>query len=252
MIPARVFESGPFYCSIMFSKSTEYYDRICLGFKDYEAECELIEKMIREHAAEAKSILDIACGTGEHARILTENFGYKVDGLDYEEGFVEIARSKCPGGKFVQGDMTGFNLGREYDVVTCLFSAIGYAKTVKKTEEAISCFKNHLKRDGVMLVEPWIEPRRFGDGGLYLRTVDEPAFKGARTGRSEVFGKISRITFDYLIVTEDETIRETEVHELGLLTREELLGCFERNGLIVEYDEEGLMDRGLVIAKHSI
>ena len=229
----------------MFSKSVEFYDEIVKEFKDYDKECRDIDKRIKSINPEAKTILDVACGTGEHALILSRDYGYEVDGIDLEEGFIELASKKCPEGRFEVADMTDFELDRKYDVVTCLFSAIGYAGTLEKTSKAIGCFKDHLNEDGVMLVEPWIDPREFENGNSFLRTVDRDGFKAARIGRSEVFGNISRVTFDYLVVVKDEVYRETEVHELVLLSREELLGCFEENGLDYEYDDVGLMDRWL-------
>ena len=242
---------GSFFCfgGIMFSKSVEFYDEIVKEFKDYDKECLDIDKRIKQLNPEAKTILDVACGTGEHALILSRDYGYEVDGIDLEDGFVELASKKCPVGRFEIADMTDFNLGKKYDVVTCLFSAIGYAGSLEKTSDAIGCFKNHLKESGVMLVEPWIDPDKFENGNSFLRTVDKDGFKAARIGRSEVFGNISRLTFDYLVVVKDEVYRESEVHELVLLTREELLGCFEVNGLNYEYDKIGLMDRGLVTAR---
>lgn len=234
----------------MFSKSFDYYDKIVKEFKDYKKECADIHERIQNELPGAKTILDVACGTGEHALILQEVYGYEVDGIDLEEGFVKHAKEKCPRGDFSVADMTEFELGKQYDVVTCLFSAIGYAGSLEQTKCAIACFKNHLRQKGVMMVEPWIDPDKFEHGQTFLRTVDKEGFKAARIGRSEVFGKTSRVTFEYLVAVEDEIIRETEVHELCLLTYEELLDCFHANELETDFDAVGLMNRGLVIARN--
>ena len=73
----------------------------------------------------------------------------------------------------------------------------------------------------------------------------------ARLSYSEIVGKISRITFEYLIGADGKLLRESEVHELGLLTNEELSGCFDANGLDYEFDEKGLTDRGLFVARQA-
>jgi len=232
----------------MFSKSFKYYDRIYCEFKDYEGEAKNLDGIIREKLPAAKTILDIACGTGEHARILTEEYGYAVDGVDVEPGFLEIAQEKCPASKFSLADMTDFDLGKQYDVVTCLFSAIGYVKTVENTTKAIASFARHLRPRGIMLVEPWISVEKFEGGRFHLRTVDADDLKVARLSYSEIIESISRITFEYLIGVDGNIMRETEVHELGLLTTDELAGCFRENGLTFEYNVEGLMDRGLFVA----
>src|SRR5687768_13738773 len=113
----------------MFSNSAEYYDRIYSKFKNYEEECEKIQKILQIRQPHASTILDVACGTGKHAQILHDEYGYSIDGVDLEEKFVETARENIPSGNFYQADMTNFSLGKTYDVVMCLFSSIGYVKT---------------------------------------------------------------------------------------------------------------------------
>lgn len=81
----------------MFNESAELYDLIYGSFKNYATETADLVALIRAQHPNAKTILDVACGTGEHARLLTEQFGYEVDGLDLNPSFVRIARGKLPG-----------------------------------------------------------------------------------------------------------------------------------------------------------
>ena len=75
----------------MYSRTAQYYDLI-YGFKDYSAEAEKITALIREELPTANTILDVACGTAEHAKLLSEQF--EVNGIDLEPAFIEIAREK--------------------------------------------------------------------------------------------------------------------------------------------------------------
>ena len=54
--------------------------------------------------------------------------------------------------------MTDFDLATTYDAVTCLFSAIGYVRTVDRMNRAVACMARHVKPGGVLIVEPWITP----------------------------------------------------------------------------------------------
>ncbi len=65
----------------MFSVTAEIYDAI-YGFKDYAGEAMKIRQLIARERPGARTILDIACGTGEHARLLSPDF--EVDGIDLE------------------------------------------------------------------------------------------------------------------------------------------------------------------------
>ena len=93
----------------MFSASAEFYDLIYSTFKDYRAEGEQIARLLRGLNPACESVLDVGCGTGEHARLLAAQ-GFRVDGLDLDPAFVQIARHKHPAGRFFEGDMCAFSL----------------------------------------------------------------------------------------------------------------------------------------------
>jgi len=53
----------------MFLESPELYDAI-YHFKNYAHECQLLRAVIAVAAPGARTILDVACGTGEHDKFL--------------------------------------------------------------------------------------------------------------------------------------------------------------------------------------
>jgi len=232
----------------MFSKTASLYDLIYSSFKDYSAEAAQIAGLIQSIRPDAKSVLDVACGTGEHARILAERFGYNVDGVDIEPEFVRIAQQKNPKGRFMQADMREFDAGRRYDVVLWLFSAIAYVKTLDGLITTLSHFARHLADNGLILVEPWFTPVAWKPGTLNMVTAEAESLKVCRMGRSEVEGTISKIIFEYLVGDRDGIHHLQEVHELGLFTVEQMKACFEAAGLSVRYDEQGPSGRGLYVA----
>jgi ubiquinone/menaquinone biosynthesis C-methylase UbiE len=92
----------------MFATSHQYYDKI-YSFKNYPDEADKIAALIRREHPTAKTILDVACGTAEHAKLLSAPFS--VDGIDIEPGFVEAAKAEVPSGQFYVADMRSFELG---------------------------------------------------------------------------------------------------------------------------------------------
>lgn len=233
----------------MFTKSAQYYDLIYSSFKDYSSEAEKISKIIKTLSPKAQTILDVACGTAEHAKLLNENYNYQVDGIDLDENLLEIARQKSPNARFEIADMTNFQLGKQYDIVMCLFSAIGYVKTLENVRKTLQCFRNHLSPNGSIIIEPWFTPDGWEAGHIYMKTVESDNLKVCRMSISKRDGNLSKLHFEYLIGTSEEIQHETEYHELALFTVEEMMNCFEAIGLEVDYDAIGISGRGLYTAK---
>lgn len=232
----------------MFTSSAELYDLIYSEFKDYPAEAAEIAALIRGLHPGARTVLDVACGTGEHAKLLAEKHGFIVDGLDLDPSFVRIAQGKLGSGSVYQADMTSFDLARKYDVILCMFSSIGYVRTLENVERAIRCFRNHLNDGGSILVEPWFGPDFIEHGRVSVNTAQSDTVKVARMSRLEVDGRLSRIHFEYLIGRRDGIEHAVEVHELGLFTTDEMAECFQRAGIKVKHETKGPSGRGLFIA----
>jgi SAM-dependent methyltransferase len=232
----------------MFTETAELYDLIYSSFKDYAAETAALANLIRERHPRARTILDVACGTAEHARRLTDDFGYEVDGLDLDPVFARIARAKLPRGSVYEGDMTTFELSRRYDVVLCLFSSIGYVRTLDNVRRTLERFRAHLAEGGILLVEPWFPPGFLQPGYTSVNTAKDSEVNVARMSFMEVDDRMSRIVFEYLIGRTTGIERAREVHELGLFTTDEMTACFRDVGLDVTHDPKGLSGRGLFLA----
>jgi SAM-dependent methyltransferase len=234
----------------VFTASAEYYDLIYSTFKDYAVETAQIATLLRRSSPQCRTVLDVACGTGEHARRLAAE-GFLVDGVDLSPAFVGIATRKHPAGRFVVGDMSDFDLGRRYDAVLCLFSSIGYLRTLDRVAAAFACFRRHLTDEGVLLVEPWFGPGVLDPAQVARNRGESDGVVVDRVSRVEVDGRMSRLIFDYEIADAAGTRQATEVHELGLFSTDELLEALRKAGFNPEHDPHGLIGRGLYVARAS-
>lgn len=229
----------------MFYKSAAFYDAI-YSFKDYQTEAEKLHTLIEQYKrSSGQALLDVACGTGQHTRQLREH--YAIEGLDLDPGLLEVARQNCPGVAFHQGDMIDFELSRQFDVLTCLFSAIGYVRTVENLNRTIANFARHLRAGGVAIVEGWLLPEQFQAGHLGATFVDQPELKIARLNTSSMVGNVSVLHFHYLVGTPDGISTFTEDHELGLFTDAEYRAAFASAKLELHVDMEGLTGRPVYI-----
>jgi SAM-dependent methyltransferase len=228
----------------VFSRSARIYDAIYESVRDYPREAAELDRLIQERRPGARTLLDVACGTGAHLEHLS---GYEVEGLDLDPEMLAVARERLPDVAFHEGDMVAFDLGRRFDAVVCMFSSIGYVRTEKRLRSAIASMARHLEPGGVLVVEPWLSPADWLDRHIGAVFVDEPELKIARMNVSQREGNVSIIEFEYLVGTPDGIERFTETHELGLFTVEEYLGAFRAAVVEADYDPEGPMGRGLYV-----
>jgi ubiquinone/menaquinone biosynthesis C-methylase UbiE len=227
--------------------AAKYYDKI-YSFKDYEQEASKITLVIEQRLqSEGRRMLDVACGTGKHIEYLKDEFD--VEGLDVSREMLDIARVRNPNVTFHQADMIDFDLDKKFDVITCLFSAIAYAKTFELAARAIACMSRHLVAGGLLIIEPWFPPEVWHAGTVHAMLIDEPNLKIARVNTSFVKGRISYFDLHHLIGTPEGTTHFVEHHELGLFTIEEMKQMFADAGLSVSYNVKGIAGRGLYIGE---
>ena len=228
----------------MFTKSAEFYDAF-FDYKDYAAESKQLHALLLEHNPHARTLLDVGCGTGKHVEHLSDY--YQVEGLDLSADLLEVARRRCPVIPFHQANMVDFRLNRDFDVITCLFSSIGYVRTVENLQGTVSSMAYHLRPGGVVVVEPWFTPDNYWKGIVTAKFVDEPELKVARMYTTELKGRVSVFDINYLVGTPQGITLFKERHELGLFTHEEYLKAFRKAGLKVLYDATGLCERGMYL-----
>jgi SAM-dependent methyltransferase len=233
----------------MYSNWAHLYDRI-YEWKDYRDESSKLLHLIRARLPEAKTLLDVACGTAKHLEFLGEHF--EVEGLDLEPKTLDVARARLPRVAFHEGDMRAFDLGKRFDVVTCLFSSVGYLADVEDLRNAIATMALHLSSPGLLAVEPWIFPENWrSDNPLDGSWTDEPEIKIARIILSDRVGDKTKLDLHILVGTTDSIEHLTSVHEMTLFARGEYEDAFRSAGLEVEFDEEGLMGRGLFLGRRN-
>lgn len=221
-----------------------YYDAV-YGFKDYAAEATRVAEVVRARRPGARTLLDVACGTGKHLEALREVF--EVEGADLDESLLAIASGRLGRVPLHVADMRTLELERRFDAVTCLFSAVGHLGSADELDAAVAAMARHLEPGGVLVVEPWLEPQAWQAGRPTLLTVDEPDLKIARVTHPARRDTTSIIDYYYLVATPEGVEHHEEHHELQLFTAAEMRRAFERAGLEVEHDPEGLTGRGLFI-----
>lgn len=232
----------------IYRELARFYD-VIYSWKDYAKEARRVFALAKKYGrAGGRELLEVACGTGKHAAQLSKRFD--VTGADINDGMLEVARRNVKGVKFVQADMAALDLGRQFDVITCLFSSIGYMKTYPRLKRAIAAFERHLKPGGALVIEPWFTRATFKPGKVSAGVYGDDELRVARVAVSTVRGILSVMDMHYLVGERDQDVKHyTDRHELAMFEPAKFLRFMRDAGLTPRFLKNGLMqDRGLYVA----
>jgi ubiquinone/menaquinone biosynthesis C-methylase UbiE len=98
-----------------------------------------------------KKMLDVCCGTGTVAEMLTEE-GFKLAGFDLSEPMIREARRKAAKNKldirYEVMDAATFDMGEVYDAAFSFFDSLNYITDPQRLDMAIKRVAAHVKPGG--------------------------------------------------------------------------------------------------------
>src|SRR4249919_1357226 len=110
-----------------------------------------IRRLIRRHKPRARTLLELACGTGAVLKILAKS--YDVAGLDLSPQMLLLARKKLPNVRFYRKDMARFELATKFDVIICVFDSINHVLKFADWQRTFRNAARHLEEDGLFLFD---------------------------------------------------------------------------------------------------
>lgn len=217
--------------------------------KDYRGEATRVLALARERLPRGtvRSLLDVACGTGEHLRFFSED--RLVAGVDRSEGMLSVARRKLPGVRLKRADMTAMQLDRRFDVVACLFSSVGYLADEAALHAAIRRMAEHLEPGGLLVVEPALTPDRLQPPQTSVMHFRCGGARVRRTTSARHERDVLRIRFEYEIDHGGRIERLIEEQPLRLFTDGAYRAAFGAAGLEVDLDPHGLAGIGVYLGR---
>jgi ubiquinone/menaquinone biosynthesis C-methylase UbiE len=233
--------------NILFAELANYYDLI-YSFKNYEQEANLVQDLVNQYKqSKGNDLLDVACGSGKHLNYFKSSF--QCLGTDLSKDIIEIAKNKISDVDFVQADMISMRLNKQFDVITCLFSSIGYVKTYENLTKTLETFALHLKPGGVVIIEPWFTKEIYRVGEPHMTTYNGDDVKITRMDVSKIDGILSILDFHYLVASKNKDVQYfKDHHELALFEPERFLKIIAQVGLDGRFlNKEPISERGMYI-----
>ncbi len=141
---------------------TEFYDRLAESFDvmtDWKSrlafEMPFIERTLAQ--SNARSVLDCACGTGEHAIALAQR-GYRVAASDISAAMIARARENAARESVtIPFAVAGFQelrttLRERFDAVLCLGNSLPHVLTDDAARDSLANMRDCLREGGVLIL----------------------------------------------------------------------------------------------------
>ncbi len=208
--------------------------------KDYPAECDLIERAMAVYSRRRmQTILDLGCGTGSHAILLSQR-GYSVTGVDRSDSMLRQAQLKCVGmenaPEFLPGDLKSFRMEKKFDAVLMMFAVLGYQYTNGEVQAALQTVCQHLEPGGIFLFDVW-----YGPAVLHIRPSDRvkllPDGEGGEILRVassslDIYNHLAEVRYQLWQKREDRILREAqESHQMRFFFPQELALFLQQVGM---------------------
>lgn len=216
---------------IMFGKYADFYDALYKD-KDYAGECDAIEEIFGKYSKKKiSSILDLGCGTGNHAFIL-HNRGYKIVGVDRSEAMLANAKKKLAkldnkkSIRFEKGDIRSWQTREKFDAVVMMFAVLGYQLEDEDIQQAFQTVRHHLKKDGLFIFDVWYGPAVLSQRpSKRTKTIDTKKGKISRIAYSELDTSKNICSVHYAIG------KLKEVHKMRYFSPQEITVFLKKSRL---------------------
>jgi SAM-dependent methyltransferase len=197
------------------------YDVLYRG-KDYDGETKLLCELFQRYAAQSvRSVLDLGCGTGNHALRLASE-GYRVVGVDSSAEMLAVAERKARQYQgdiqFHHSDIRNADLRQNFHAAIMMFAVLSYQLEDNDVLDALRTARRHLYSGGLLVFDIWYGPAVLTQSTQErVRTIEQAdtAWERSSAGRIDTLRDLCRVEFRLRQKNGDHILDETnEIHTL--------------------------------------
>lgn len=139
-----------------YSVLAEVYDEV-MSQVDYEAWADFIHEIIVVHHPEAKTILELACGTGGLTLELAKMNGFEITATDKSPQMVAKAKEKTATSKsaitFTEADFLNIQLNKQFDVIFSVFDSVNYLRSEQNILKMLEQVRSVMKPNALYIFD---------------------------------------------------------------------------------------------------
>ncbi|HJO93750.1 MAG TPA: class I SAM-dependent methyltransferase [Victivallales bacterium] len=198
---------------MVFKNYAKYYDLLYKD-KDYPKEADYIFSLLTKYKIEFGDILELGCGTGKHASLLSE-YGYNIHGIDFSEDMLERARFLARNNSklfFEKGDVRTFEVDKIFDAVLSLFHVVSYQVTNQHLKATFNTVNKHLKKGGFFIFDCWYGPAVLSEKPeRRIKELENEEICVSRIAEPVMYPQKNCVDVNYTVAIEDKITNETDV-----------------------------------------
>ncbi len=139
-----------------FENVAQHYDLLMTGVP-YEDWVVYVKQLLDTRGAHPKTVLDLACGTGNVSALLAEE-GFEVVGVDIAPLMIEEAKRKAEAEgreiEYLVQDAAVMDLGeRQFDLCISLFDSLNYITDPERLAMAIVRIAHYVRAGGLFIFD---------------------------------------------------------------------------------------------------
>lgn len=193
----------------VFNNYSRYYDLLYRD-KDYAAEVDYIDRLLKRHGTAGADLLEFGSGTGKHGRLLAQR-GYLINGIERSEDMVAQAK-QVNGFQCQVGDICTVKLGRTFDAVISLFHVISYQVSNEAVQAVFARAAEHLTSDGLFIFDVWYSPAVHAHRpSVRVKRLEGDGIRITRIAEPKIYPNDNRVDVNYQIIAEEQVSGEVEV-----------------------------------------
>ena len=235
----------------VFNHYARYYD-LLYTTKNYEAEVNYVDALIKKYCPETKTILDLGCGTGSHDFHFARK-NYTVTGIDLSHNMVSIAQKKQATENinnitFAQGNIVSLRLNKQFDTVVSLFHVMNYLTSNSNIKAGFTTAVEHVRKGGIFIFDCWYGPAVLTDlPKTGVKRSENEKIKVTRFVEPVLHANRNVVEVNYEIVVEEKSSSKVvsikETHSMRYLFKPEVELLFKQLGMEILSSEEWLTSK---------